>query len=174
MSREERMRRKHERRRGRSPPPAPPPPTPEQLVAQTVEQLVAALEREARKADVIADGATLYDAEFHRIDERKRKPSDERGAFVAYPDGSRCWVHAPFPTSYDPNGGNAPNGLHHVKDARFLVDLAALDGEPCMNRPDGLHYTADGYARLGRCAAAAMLAFARRTEDGAGRVARLP
>lgn len=68
--------------------------TDHELVEQVVEWVVASIEREAQKADVIADGATLYDADFHRINPQTRKPdnddNDDSGAFVAYPDGSRC------------------------------------------------------------------------------------
>ena len=46
---------------------------------------------------------TLYDEDFRRVNPKARRHDDERRAFVAYPDGSRCWVHRPFDTS-DPNG----------------------------------------------------------------------
>ena len=128
LSREQRATHRHQRRyERRRMEPRPPPPTDAEVVQQAVEGLIASLEREARKASVIADGATLYDADFYRIDPRKRKPDDDGGAFVAYPDGSRCWVHPPFSTSYDPNGGNAPISLFGVKDPRLLVMPWALD-----------------------------------------------
>ena len=45
--------------------------------------------------------------------------------------------------------------LESRRDDAFLVDLAAFADEEVMHRPDGLHFEAAGYARLGqRCASA--------------------
>ncbi|EOD14898.1 hypothetical protein EMIHUDRAFT_448273 [Emiliania huxleyi CCMP1516] len=112
----------------------PPPPTPEQIAAGLIEELVCTLEYEARKAEVIADGATLYNKNCFRIDAQSRRHDDDDAAFVAYPDGSRSWVHRPFRTTYDPNGGNAPADLLGEKDPRLLVMPWATDY--CFREPD--------------------------------------
>ena len=123
---EQRAERRRERRRLRhmarqKHQPSPPQPSAEEVVGEVVSTLIEQLEREQRKAEVITDGHTLYDDEFYLIDPKTRRHDDERGAFVAYPDGSRCWVHRPFRMAYDPNGGNAPPSLVHVKQPCLLV-----------------------------------------------------
>ena len=112
----------------------PPPPTPEQIAAGLIEELVCTLEYEARKAEVIADGATLHNKNCFRIDAQSRRHDDDDAAFVAYPDGSRSWVHRPFRTTYAPHGGNAPADLLGEKDPRLLVMPCATDY--CFREPD--------------------------------------
>ena len=101
--------------------------TANEIVAGVVDRIIAELERTQRKADVVADGFTLYDEDFYRIDPRTRKHDDEKRAFVAYPDGSRCWVHRPFDTS-DPNGNRL---LGWVKQPHHLVQPWAIQRDFC-------------------------------------------
>ena len=105
------------RREERLSQPPPPPPTAEDVASQVVEHLIGQLEREQRKAEIITDGQTLYDSDFFCISPTMRREDDERGwfgAFVAYPDGSRCWVHPPYAR------GKAPGGLANVKTPFLL------------------------------------------------------
>ena len=102
-------------------------------MGELIAELIARLEREARKADVIADGATLYDKDFFRINPRTRKKDDERSAFVAYPDGARCWVDPPFSTAFtsDPRWLVVPSWIDrtfrvcHWQDRTLLCRLIA-------------------------------------------------
>ena len=48
--------------------------------------------------------------------------------------------------------------LESEREDAFLVDLAAFAHEGIMRRPDGLHFEAAGYARLGDEAARAFCA----------------
>merc|ERR1712146_413039 len=67
-----------------------PMPTEQQVLAKLMDEMISSLEREERRADLIADGCSLYDEEFYRIDARARKQDDERGAFEFYP-GEKLW-----------------------------------------------------------------------------------
>lgn len=96
-----------------------------ELLRECVESMLQSLEREARKAHIIMDGCTLYNTEFHRINPHTRKPAgynwSGREAFVAYPDGSRCWVRPPFHRRMH-LGMYPPQGLAGVTQPWLLVD----------------------------------------------------
>ena len=148
--RAERRRERHLRRRLEADPP--PPQSADDLIAAVAEELVEdlarELERQQRKADIITDGHTLYDEDFHLVDPTTRRHDDPRGAFVAYPDGARCWVHRPFNRSLDPNGGNAPPSLARVTAPSLLVMPWAIEHGFCERKlVDGVSEAAVAEAR---------------------------
>ena len=108
--------------------------------ARAQERDKVAAEKQARRealraehmADIIPDGSTLYDEDCLIMNPRSRPFSrifrggdvsrHDPPAFVAYPDGSRCWVHASFPLG-DQLGGGAPLGLLYAQTDPWVLAM---------------------------------------------------